>query len=98
MRKGSGSGGSIAMLPSSMGARGSPPDPGLEHGGSRHELVGKGRHTGQIASQLYLSPHTVRDHVKAVFEKVGVCSRGVLVAKVFAEHYSPPLRPVPTAA
>jgi hypothetical protein len=33
--------------------------------------------------------HTVRDHVKAIFQKVGVSSRGGLVAKLFAEYYEP---------
>ena len=52
--------------------------------------IARGLGTGEIAGELFLSPHTVRDHVKAVFEKVGVSSRGELVAKMFAEHYSPP--------
>ena len=52
-------------------------------------LIASGLGTGEIAAKLFLSPHTVRDHVKSVFEKVGVSSRGELVAKVFAEHYSP---------
>lgn len=43
----------------------------------------------EIAAHLHLSAHTVRDHVKVVFEKVGVSSRGELVAKLFAEHYAP---------
>jgi DNA-binding NarL/FixJ family response regulator len=51
-------------------------------------LIARGFGTSQIAAELFLSPHTVRDHVKAVFEKVGVSSRGELVAKVFADHYS----------
>jgi hypothetical protein len=34
-------------------------------------------------------PYTVRDYVKTIFEKVGVSSRGELVAKLFAEHYAP---------
>jgi hypothetical protein len=41
------------------------------------------------AGRLHLSPHTVRDYVKAIFDKVGVSSRGELVAKLFADHYAP---------
>ena len=62
------------------------------YGLSRRELdvtrlIARGLGTSEIAATLFLSPHTVRDHVKAVFEKVGVSSRGELVAKVFADHY-----------
>ena len=52
--------------------------------------IARGLGTAEIAGRLYLSPHTVRDHVKAIFEKVGVSSRGELVARVFADHYAPP--------
>jgi DNA-binding CsgD family transcriptional regulator len=38
-----------------------------------------------------VSHHTVRDHLKATFQKVGVSSRGELTAKLFAEHDHPPL-------
>ena len=51
--------------------------------------IARGLGTGEIAERLFLSQHTVRDHVKSVFEKVGVSSRGELVAKVFADHYAP---------
>jgi DNA-binding CsgD family transcriptional regulator len=53
------------------------------------QLVAMGAPTAEMAERLFLSPHTVRDHVKAIFEKVGVSSRGELVAKLFAEHYAP---------
>jgi DNA-binding CsgD family transcriptional regulator len=53
------------------------------------QLVARGVGTPDIADRLYLSQHTVRDHVKAIFEKVGVSSRGELVATLFAEHYAP---------
>ncbi|HEX5909235.1 MAG TPA: helix-turn-helix transcriptional regulator [Thermoleophilaceae bacterium] len=52
--------------------------------------IARGLGTSEIAAELYLSPHTVRDHVKAIFEKVGVRSRGELVATVFADHYAQP--------
>jgi len=54
------------------------------------QLIARGLGTGQIAERLHLSTHTVRDYVKATFDKVGVSSRGELVAKLFAEHYAPP--------
>jgi DNA-binding CsgD family transcriptional regulator len=52
-------------------------------------LIARGAATADIAGELFLSAHTVRDHVKAIFQKVGVSSRGELVAKLFAEHYEP---------
>ena len=55
------------------------------------QLIASGLATGEIAYALGLSTHTVRDYVKQVFEKVGVSSRGELVAKIFAEHYGPAL-------
>ena len=50
--------------------------------------LASGDTTSEIAARLFLSQHTVRDHIKTVFEKVGVSSRAELVAKLFAEHYS----------
>jgi DNA-binding CsgD family transcriptional regulator len=52
--------------------------------------IARGLSTSEVAAALYLSPHTIRDHIKAIFEKVGVASRGELVHRVFAEHYAPP--------
>jgi DNA-binding NarL/FixJ family response regulator len=51
--------------------------------------IARGLGTAEIAAHVHLSAHTVRDYIKAVFEKVGVSSRGELVHKVFAEHYAP---------
>jgi DNA-binding CsgD family transcriptional regulator len=52
-------------------------------------LIARGASTTDISEAMFLSPHTVRSHLKAVFQKVSVPSRGELVAKLFAEHYQP---------
>jgi len=51
--------------------------------------LARGLTTSEIAASLFLSAHTVRDYIKSIFEKVGVNSRGELVAQLFAEHYAP---------
>lgn len=57
------------------------------------QLVARGAATAEIAATLFISPHTVRDHLKAVFAKVRVSSRGELVARLFTEHYWPAALP-----
>ena len=43
-------------------------------------LIIEGRSSDDIAASLFLSPHTVRDHTKAIFGKVGVHNRRHLTA------------------
>jgi DNA-binding CsgD family transcriptional regulator len=52
-------------------------------------LVMRGLSTAEVSSELYITPNTVRDRFKAIFDKVGVRSRRELVGQVFAQHYGP---------
>lgn len=48
----------------------------------------QGRATREIARALTLSAYTVQDHLKSIFDKTGVRSRGELVGRIFLDHYA----------
>jgi DNA-binding CsgD family transcriptional regulator len=54
--------------------------------------LARGLTTNEIAVELHLSRFTIQDHLKSVYEKTGVSSRGELVAKMFADHHHDRLR------
>jgi DNA-binding CsgD family transcriptional regulator len=54
-------------------------------------LLAGGLTNPEIAEQLVLSPYTVQDHIKSLFEKTGVSSRQELVARIFLDDYLPQL-------
>jgi DNA-binding CsgD family transcriptional regulator len=52
-------------------------------------LILQGCATTEIAASLQISPNTVQDHLKAIFEKVDVRSRRALTGRIFAQQYQP---------
>ena len=53
------------------------------------EHVLQGRATKQIATLMGVSAYTVQDHLKAIFDKTGVRSRGELASLLLHDHYEP---------
>ncbi len=52
-------------------------------------LLARGLSRAEMAETLVVSPYTVEDHVKSLYEKLGVASRQELVARVFLDEYLP---------
>jgi DNA-binding CsgD family transcriptional regulator len=55
------------------------------------KLVVRGLSTTRISQMLFISEHTVHNHLRSVFEKVGVRSRGELVKRLFFDNLYPTL-------
>ena len=54
-------------------------------------LLVRGLSNEEIAHILHITRYTVKDHVKAIYAKIGVATRHELTAKLFAEHHVPAL-------
>lgn len=55
-------------------------------------LVLQGHPTRDIGRRLHLSPHTVQDHLKMIFTRIGVHSRRELITRIFTDQYEPHLK------
>src|SRR5207244_3494660 len=45
------------------------------------DLIGAGRTNKEIADTLYLSPHTVKDHTRALYRKIGARNRAEAILR-----------------
>ncbi len=55
------------------------------------DLVVQGASTREISGALYISKHTVQDHLSHAFDKVGVRGRRALVRRLFFDNLYPTL-------
>jgi DNA-binding CsgD family transcriptional regulator len=55
------------------------------------KFVVRGLSTSRISRTLFISEYTVQNHLRSVFEKVGVRSRGELVKRLFFDNLYPSL-------
>ena len=53
------------------------------------QLILRGATTIQTAQRLTISPHTISDHLKSIFDKTGARTRGELSAKLFFGEHLP---------
>ncbi|WP_052339357.1 LuxR C-terminal-related transcriptional regulator [Gorillibacterium massiliense] len=54
------------------------------------ELVVTGASNREIAEKLYISEHTVKNHMTSILHKLGVSDRAQLIATVYQMGFSPP--------
>ena len=52
------------------------------------QALARGESTDAMADRLCISVHTVRHHLKSIFDKTGVGSRSELLARLFNDHYA----------
>jgi DNA-binding CsgD family transcriptional regulator len=52
-------------------------------------LVCRGLSTREIADRLRITPNTLQDHLKSIFDKTGVRTRRELVTAILREQYLP---------
>jgi DNA-binding CsgD family transcriptional regulator len=53
------------------------------------QLTLRGATAAQAAARLSISPHTVNDHLKVIFDKTGTRTRGELSATLFFGEHLP---------
>ena len=54
-------------------------------------LLVRGLSNEEIGSALHITRYTVKDHVKAIYAKLGVTTRHEMTARLFVEHHVPAL-------
>jgi DNA-binding CsgD family transcriptional regulator len=85
--------GRTAVILQPAGAGDVAPPVALAYGLSDRErqvvrLCIEGRSTKEMTAALHVSPYTIQDHLKSIFDETGVRTRNELVGQIFLEHYA----------